>query len=453
MPVPVRVSAGDDGTVLITPAAAADPPGPDFTHADPRGPDFTYAVLDVAGAVLAWPVLGGPVPPTAYVHDAGRAQQWLWALYGERVALAVHERALGRTAADRTALADVAARLGLGHWAARWWPASYTDGIPALEPDVLGVELAALTHRCQQLFDDGGDQPDDRAAELIEDHRAALAPLIQWWHATAHHPAHTARHLETVLTLVDAAADGAGLEGPALRHLRTALGERHPAGVPAGPGPPVDLGALFARHDGYALAAGAPTATGGRVIARGAGANDWRRYPHGYVDAAEDAVSWTARALGARRRIEVEVVAHRAAPAATGTLLVADVRVHGGHRGRVPLTRRDDLWAGYADVDLDAEPPTGPGPAGVEVGVLLPGFDPGAASAHAADDRAARDAVRALARQRLATAAQSFPYDAAQSFLYDAPQSFPYGEAPHTAVSTPFLAETAAAATAADEDY
>lgn len=121
-------------------------------------PDFTRAVLDVAGAVLTWPVLGAPGPPSAEVHDRGRAQQWLWALYGERVATAVHDRTAAepdgvRVAADPTDLAGSAARLALGHWAARWWPASYPDGIPALEADVLGLELAALTHRCQQLFD------------------------------------------------------------------------------------------------------------------------------------------------------------------------------------------------------------------------------------------------------------------------------------------------------------
>ncbi|MFH8989608.1 hypothetical protein [Streptomyces sp. NPDC017940] len=437
------VSVGECGTILVAPAASIGD-----GSAPARGPDFTRAVLDVAGAVLTWPVLGAPGPPSAQVHDAGRAQQWLWALYGERVALAVHERATGRAAgsparvrvpADLTALAGDAARLALGHWTARWWPASYPDGIPVLAPDVLGVETAALTHRCQQLFDDGGDQPDDCAAELVDEHRAALAPLIQWWHA-APPSTPTARRLEAVLFLVDAAADAAGLDGPALRHLRAALAERPSTGAPADPG------TLFARRTGYALAAGAPTAAGGRVIARGAGTNDWRRYPPGFVDAAEDAVSWTARALGAQRRIEVEVLAHGRAPA--GAPLVAEVCVNGVHRGRVPLARRDDLWAGHGDLDLNGGPAPGVQLPRVEVAVVLPGFDPGPApepsigpdavpGAGAVDDRAARDAVRALARRRLAAAAPDLPYDVP----------------PHAAASVPFLAETAAAAIAADEDY
>ncbi|WP_405866241.1 MULTISPECIES: hypothetical protein [unclassified Streptomyces] len=454
----VHVARGEDGTIRVA-------TGPVLGHARAyddvvaAGPDFTRSVLDVAGAVLVWPVLGDPGLPVAEVHDVRRAQQWLWAVYGENVAAAVHACAAGtgagagagaaepvrvRVAAELTALAGGAARLGFGHWASRWWPASYTDGIPVLEPDVLGLELAALTHRCQQLFDDFGDQPDDCVAELIAEHEAALDPLIQWWRA-APRPADTARHLENILRLIDDAADGAGLDGRALRRLRSALdpdtdvdmnldvdldldldlGQRRTAGAP------VDPGALFARQGGYALAAGEPLVAGGRVIARGSGLNDWRRCPPGLVDAAEDSVSWTARALGGRRQIEVEVVAHAAAPAA-GVPLVAEVQVNGGRPHRVPLARRDDVWTGRADLDLNPDPPelsaaTSPC---VEVGVLLPGFDPGAGP----DGRADRDAIRALARRRLTGAAGPLPSDAYDTF------------------SGPFLAETLTA-TATSEDY
>jgi hypothetical protein len=404
----VQVTRAGDGTVRI--------------GGEPAGPAFTRAVLDVAGAVLTWPVLGGPGLPTAEVHDAGRAQQWLWALYGERVAAAVHHCAAGEpggvtVAAEVTALAGGAARLALGHWAARWWPASYVDGMPALEPDVLGLESASLTHQCQQFFDGSGDQTDDCAAELIEEHQAALDPLIHWWRA-APRPTATARRLESVLRLVADAADGAGLDGPALRRLRSALELDPDPGRPAGV--PLDLGALFAGPGEYALTAGGPLVAGGRVIARGSGNNDWLRYPPGFVDAAEEAVSWTARAAGAHRRIEVEVVADAAAPAAAP--LVAEVRVNGGRADRVPLARREDMWTGRADLDLpgDTVPP------GIEVGVLLPGFDPGPG---APGDAAHRDTVRALARRRLADAARPRPYDA---------------------YAGPFLAEIAAAARGED---
>ncbi|MFJ9896480.1 hypothetical protein ACIQPR_24465 [Streptomyces sp. NPDC091280] len=431
-PVEVRVARDDDGVVRVA------APG--------TGRDFTLAVLDVAGAVLSWPVLGEPVPPSAEIHDVARAQQWLWAVHGERVAAAVQACATGRPAEPTeacvpvvpTALAADAARLGLGHWAARWWPASYLDGIPALQPDLLGLELAALTHQCQQLFDGSGegvadfgalsefddlgdfdDQPDSRAAELIEDHLTALDPLIQWWRASAESSTGTARRLESVLRLIDGAADCAGLDGPELRRLRALLDRPGPATAPSEPG------ALFARSGGYALAAGEPLVTGGRLIARGAGTNDWRRYPPGLVDASETAVSWTARALGARRQFEVDVVAHGTAPA-TGAPLAAEVRVNDGPRKRVALARRDDVWTGRTDLDL----PPGETRPRVELGVLLPGFDPGPGP----DTGTEREAIRALVRRRLAAAARPDPYDTA----------------PDSDSRAPFLAEIAADT---DEDY
>ncbi|WP_405813122.1 hypothetical protein OG241_01660 [Streptomyces sp. NBC_01390] len=429
-PVDVRVARGADGTVLIA-------AGPGLRHSDVYGdvvavgPDFTRAVLDVAGAVLSWPVLDDPVLPSAEIHDAGRAQQWLWALYGERVAAAVHDCAAEESGvwvpAEVAVLAGAAARLGLGHWATRWWPASYPNAIPALQPDLLGLESAALTHRCQQLFDDGDDQPDDCAAELIEEHGAALDSLIQWWRE-APLATDTARRLETVLRLLDDAADSAGLDGAALRRLRSSLEGHGPAGTTAGSGTP------FGRRTGYALAAGETVVAGGRVIARGSGTNDWRRYPPGFVDAAEDAVSWTARALGARRLIEVEALADPAAPAA-GTPLVADVRVNGGDPHRIPLTRRDDLWTGHAD--LSPQLPAGMRAPRVEVGVLLPGFDPGPGTPGEPDGRAERDAVRALVRRRMTAAARPPANDVTTR------DGFP----------APFLAETAAADAATDEDY
>lgn len=95
----------------------------------------------------------------------------------------------------------------------------------------------------------------------------------------------------------------------------------------------------------------------------------------------------------------------------------------GNPPNRVPLARRDDVWTGRANLDSPAS--TTPS---MEVGILLPGFDPGPG----ADDRAAREAVRALARHRLGVA--TAPHD---------------GEAAHP---EPFLAEIAAAA-AMEEDF
>lgn len=394
------VTRVEDGTVRIA--------GPSV------GPAFTRAVLEVAGAVLTWPVLGPTGLSAAEIHDVGQAQQWLWAVYGERVAAAVDAVASGAPAAELTlperptALAESAARLALGHWAARWWPTSYLDGIPALEPDVLGLELAALTHECQQLLDESAEL---EGLELLEEHLAALDPLIRWRQS-----ADAPRQLDRALRLTGDAADNAGLDGEALRHLRSALDQDHrPTATP------LDLAELFLRHQEFTLTAGALRTASGRVIARGSGTNDWCRYPPGFVDAAENAVSWTAYAFGADRRIEVEVVVSIAAPVG-GVHLAAEVRVDGGPPNRVPLARRDDVWTGRVDLEIPAS--TTPS---MEVGILLPGFDPGPG----ADDRAAREAVRVLARHRLGVA--TAPHDS---------------EAAHP---EPFLAEIAAAAV--EEDF
>ncbi|CAM5306673.1 hypothetical protein [Streptomyces griseorubiginosus] len=408
------VTRAEDGTVQITEPIA--------------GPAFTRAVLDVAGAVLTWPVLGPTGLPAAEIHDVAQAQQWLWAVYGERTAAAVDAVASGAPEAaaepmapeQPTALAESAARLAFGHWTARWWPASHLDGIPALEPGALGLELAALTHECQQLLDEAGEV---EGRELLEEHLAALAPLVRWWQSGA-----SPRRLGGVLRLIDDAADGLGLGGEEIGRLRSALEQDD------GPsGTPLDLADLFVRQGEFALAAGSARPATGRVIARGVGTNNWCRYPPGFVDAAEDAVTWTVYALGAGRWIEVEVVAGGTAPVGGGRLaaevsvervhLAAEVHVDGGPPSRVPLARRDDVWTGRANLDIRAS--TTPS---VEVGVLLPGFDPGPG----ADDRAAREAVRALARRRLGEAAA--PHD---------------GEA---AQSGPFLAEILAAA-AVEEDF
>ncbi|MGW1214441.1 hypothetical protein ACWD5F_32935 [Streptomyces sp. NPDC002499] len=400
------ITRAEDGVIRIDGPAA--------------GPAFTRAVLDVAGAVLTWPVLDPTGLPTAEIHDVGQAQQWLWAVYGEGTAAAVDAFASGAPAAEPTlpeqptALAEAAARLALGHWAARWWPTSHLEGIPALEPDVLGLELAALTHECQQLFDAPGEL---EGAELLEEHLAALDPLIRWRRSAT-----PPRQLDRVLGLIDDAADNAGLDGEALRHLRSALEQDHrPAATTA---TTLDLAELFVPQQEFALAAGSLHTATGRVVARGSGTNDWCRYPPGFVDAAENAVSWTAYALGAERRIEVEVVADSAAPMG-GVHLAAEVRVDDSPPNRVLLARQEDTWAGRADLDIPAS--TTPG---IEVGILLPGFDPGPG---AADDRAAREAVRALARHRLGLAAA--PHD---------------GEAAHP--DHPFLAEIVAA-TAMEEDF
>lgn len=390
--IDVGIIRTSDGTIRV----AGTPAVP--------GPGFTRAVLDVAGGLLSWPHVGDMGLPMAEIDDVRDAQQWLWAVYGQRVSVACATADLAgvRVPVEETTLARDAARLAFGHWAARWWPASYVDEISALDADLLGAELAALTYQCQQLFDPSSDD----ATDLIEEHQSGLDRLIHWYGVA---PAPTARFIKTVLELIDAAADTAGLDTPPLRRLRTAIDQ--PAKLPG------ELSAPFAEHHDFALAAGGPPVATGRVIASGSGVNDWTRYPPGLVDAAEDAVSWVARALGSRRQIEISIAAD---PLAAATVpLVAEVRVGQGAWRRVPLERRDDFWAGLAELALPAT-----GQAAIEVTVLLPGFDLGPSGGDGTSSHADRDAIRALARRRLAAAARADSHDwsdsrdwAAQPFL------------------------------------
>ncbi|MDT0488533.1 hypothetical protein RNB18_51760, partial [Streptomyces sp. DSM 41640] len=96
-----------------------------------------------------------------------------------------------------------------------------------------------------------------------------------------------------------------------------------------------------------------------------------------------------------------------------------------------PLARRDDVWTGRADVHIPEA-----GPPRIEVGILLPGFDPEPSPTLEPSSRTDRDAVRALARRRLARAEEQPPARRESDEAHE-----------------PFLAEIAAAATTAEEDY
>ncbi|BCK55347.1 hypothetical protein [Nocardia wallacei] len=145
MPGSVLLRRDRDGVVTISPADAptADDPGLDTL------------VLEVVGGQLSWRLLTGQRTPAAVLHDPVVAQDWLWAVYGESVAVAVGDGQVGEipSAPVVLELTDSARRLGYAHWAAHWWPASTIDGIPALDPRVLDQDFAALTEACEMIVD------------------------------------------------------------------------------------------------------------------------------------------------------------------------------------------------------------------------------------------------------------------------------------------------------------
>jgi hypothetical protein len=326
-------------------------------------PVFASSVIDAEGGLLTWPdVTRLDHLPDAYLDDVSAAQGWLWDLYGPDTARAVAAAgtAPARLTAEPGGPARPLAALALGHWAARWWPASRLDGVPALDTDLLGLELAALAHRCHRVL------PPDAAADLLLEHRAGIGALLD-----EARPGLTAE--------LAALADAAGLDGADLDAL--------PGAAPAPAAPP--------RPDDYALAAGpgTPRHPPTRTLARGHGANDWCRHPAGLLDAAEHAVSWTVHARGAARTVEVHAVMGPLGPHARAHPAAEVVPLPGAAPVRVPLAPDGDAWTGSADLDLPATAVPAPG-----VAVLLPGFDPGPSGPGGG---AARDRLRALAARRL----------------------------------------------------
>jgi hypothetical protein len=235
------------------------------------GPQVTappaVAVLEIAGAVLEWPV-DDPAGTAKITFTDIAAADWLWRVAGERGHVAVVEAVHGRTADTQTSI-DIAdlelshqalaplRRLAIGHWLRRWWPASVRDGIVDLDIAVLDAELAVLTAAAQDYFAE--DTFDSDIDGLLRPHRDALA-----------------RHLRAgdprVTVLVESCLELAEWSDVTVE----AIGER--------------------RRDDYALAAGDSGSRHSGAIASGSASVSWSAVPPGVFDAAEDTVTWSAAA-------------------------------------------------------------------------------------------------------------------------------------------------------------
>lgn len=157
---PIIVRGGPGGTLFVGPEAAP-------ALGEGAAPLDT-AVLEVRGGHLAWSVLAGQRFPAAVLDDAEAAQEWIWAVYGEPIALAVADFNSAPTEfvpdPGLPALVARARKLGYAHWAARWWPASTLDGIPPLDERLVDIDIAALTTECDLLVD-GADAIDTQTGD------------------------------------------------------------------------------------------------------------------------------------------------------------------------------------------------------------------------------------------------------------------------------------------------
>ncbi|MFI1238781.1 hypothetical protein [Nocardia salmonicida] len=148
----VHLRHAEPGLLVIAPDGA-----PLVTDA---APGLDVLVLEVLGGHLSWRLFDSDAVPAAVLDDVEAAQEWVWAIYGEEVALAVADnRPRSVTAAPaREESAAALRRLAYAHWASRWWPASTVDGIPALDQQLLLEEIELLTATCEMVIDEDADE-------------------------------------------------------------------------------------------------------------------------------------------------------------------------------------------------------------------------------------------------------------------------------------------------------
>ncbi|MEW5812022.1 MAG: hypothetical protein AB1925_21560 [Actinomycetota bacterium] len=338
------------------------------TGAPPSVPPLA-AVLEVAGAVLTWPVDDADAAPQIVFTDVARAD-WLWRVVGpaghEAVVAALLE---GEPDTDNGTVdlpdVDVESgslatlrRLALGHWLRRWWPASRQDGIADLDGALLDGELALLTEATQEFFDD--DAFDADVTDLLRPHAPLFTLLAR------HDDSRVAELAQSCLAL----AEDTGV----------AVGEA------------LEAVAAERRRDDYALAAGPGVRRQGEAIAEGRDSVRWSAVPPGVFDAAEDTVAWSVVGDGTT----VAAVVRTEVWGAVSPVGIPVQFRSGGYTGAGALND-----AGAATVPLfDGETPVSEDAAwdhDWSGAAVIVGAD-------ADESRSARDRVRSMARARLAAA-------------------------------------------------
>ena len=313
------------------------------------GPAFTRAVLDVAGAVLTWPVLGTD-------RSAERRRSTTWA--GPAVAVGGLRR---RTAAavDAVASGTPSRRADAARAADRPRrgcrpPRPRALGGPLVADVVPGRDPRARTGRTGAgvgRTDPRMPAPPRRFEDQLEDRTAGGAPGRARPADPLAASAAPPRRLDRVLRLIDDAADNAGLDGEALRRLRSALERDHrPTATP------LDLAELFVRqrvrprsrqspHRDRPRDRRARGPTTGAAILPASSTRPRTPCPGPRTRSAPGGGSRSRSSPTSRPR-------GRGAPRGGGPTWTAAAP------NRVPLARRDDVWTGRADLDIPASTTT-----------------------------------------------------------------------------------------------
>ena len=251
------------------------------------------AVLELAGAVLAWTVddPADAAPRITFTDLA--AAEWLWRLVGTSGHTALLDALDGTAPGAPIELPAVTVasdstgalrRLAVGHWTRRWWPASLRDGIASLDLALLDAELAVMTAQAQEFVDD--ETLDGDVAGLLRRHQTALLG-----HRRGGDP--------RVLAIVDAAAE-----------LADEAGVWDAADLAVLPDP------ATSRRADYALAAGTGAAQSAPLaVASGVQSVNWVAVPPGVFDAADETVEWLVETVGSTTVATVRVATIGSAPA------------------------------------------------------------------------------------------------------------------------------------------
>ncbi|MBB5800629.1 hypothetical protein F4560_000397 [Saccharothrix ecbatanensis] len=229
----------------------------------PASPEVV-ALVEGAGALLAWDVLRDDVVPAARVHDPERASEWLWEVYGDAAdAILGDADEVDVPVAGDWRVRDACRVVAQLNWAEAWWPASVVAGVPALDPAVLGAERAVAVSTVEHVLDD----PD--AVER------ALASVVSF---------------DVTDPELVGLADRVGV-----------LAEDYGVVLALAP-------AAVAGRSEFALAAGGVDWSDEVAVLTGTSTVDWTLVPHGVVDAAAP-VEWAVVRRQGATVLEVSVAA------------------------------------------------------------------------------------------------------------------------------------------------
>jgi hypothetical protein len=347
----VEVARGESGVVYVQPVG------------EPAPPRTRGAAIDVCGGMVVVDVTQPDQPPRAVLDDPEWAQIWIASVYGPAVADAVvrvdHGGREEIVDAAKDYLSDVVARLGVGWWLHRWWPAPRPDIAP-LDVGLLEIELGGLSWLAEACF----VEPEPiakllvpQAEYLAEVSRSAQLNLTGA--ASEQFVDVFTRALRGVVEMSDPHTPGFD----DCRHLLREIDSRDAAVASAMSGLDAFLQSLSeTRHDLMPVGVGALAASGGsasvgpdtEIVDQEVGTVDWLQVAPRLVTSADGNVSWRVEQSpnsGAVLWVQVD----RNLGSSEDDVVHARI-YHDEDPIVFPLEPMGDVFLGQHDVDAETDP-------------------------------------------------------------------------------------------------